>query len=72
MDAQGNVHTVDDDKQNIDTSEPEVYDKYIGCRVIMDEGVNGGGNLVTVKNRATDDRGHALGTAHNNQMIDTR
>ena len=38
----------------------------------MDEGVNGGGDLVTVKNRATDDRGHALGTAHNNSMRDTR
>ena len=55
LDAQGNVHIVDDNTQNIDISEPEGYDKYIGCRVIMDEGVNGGGNLVTVKNRATDD-----------------
>ena len=72
MDAQENVHTVDDDTQNIDISEPDVYDKYIVCRVIMDEGVNRGRNLVTAKNRAIYDRGHALGTAHNNQMIDTR
>ena len=66
------MHTVDEDTQYIDISEPKVYDKYIVCRVIMDEGVNRGRNLVTVKNRAIDDRGHALGTAHNNPMLDTR
>ena len=66
------MHTVDEDTQYIDISEPKVYDKYIVCRVIMDEGVNRGRNLVTVKNRAIDDRGHALGTVYKNPMLDTR
>ena len=72
VDAKGKVHDVDDSTATIDISEPDVYDTYIGCKVVMDEGTNDGGNLVTVKKRATDDRGHALGTAHRNPMLDTR
>ncbi len=34
--------------------DPEVHDKYIGAKVILEEGINSGGNLVTVRQRATD------------------
>ena len=72
VDAKGKVHVHDDSTETVNIDEPDVYDKYIGCRVVMDEATNSGGNLVTVKRRATDDRGNGLGTAHNNPMLDTR
>ena len=55
VDAKGRVHSVDDEIENTDINQPEVYDKLIGCKVVMNEATNSGGNLVTAKSRATDD-----------------
>ena len=52
--------------------EAEVYDKYIGVRIVLDEDTNDGGNLATVKRRVTDMHGRPSGTAHNNPMLDSR
>ena len=49
-----------------DDLEPEIIDKYIGAKVILDETTNHGGNLATVKRRATDLEGRGIGTAHRN------
>ena len=55
-----------------DDIDPEVYDKYIGAKVVLDEGTNSGGNLATVKRRTTDINGRPTGTAHSNPLLDTR
>lgn len=52
--------------------DPEVYDKYIGARVILDAGTNSGGNLATVRRRVTDFSGRPVGSAHSNPILDTR
>ena len=52
--------------------EPDVYDKYIGARVILDGDQNMGGNLATVRRRATDERGRPIGVANRNPLLDTR
>ena len=58
--------------KDIDDIEPETYDKYIGARVILNEEQNNGGNIATIKRRATDDYGRPIGQAHTNPMFDTR
>ncbi|KAL7547474.1 hypothetical protein ACHAWF_010772 [Thalassiosira exigua] len=55
-----------------DEINPEVIDQYIGAKVVLNESANGGGNIVTVKRRATNIDGRPLGTSHRNQMLDTR
>ena len=45
--------------------EPEVIDKCIGAKYILDEATNNGKNL------ATDFEGSGLGTAHGNPLLDT-
>lgn len=56
----------------VDDLEPEVIDKYIGAKVILDETTNYGDNLATVNRRAMDLEGCGLRTAHRNPMLDTR
>ena len=51
---------------------PEVYDRYIGAQIILDDNANNGGNIATVKRRTTDLSGSAIGMAHRNPMLDTR
>ena len=46
--------------------------KDIGAKVILDDSANGGGNLATVKSRATDINGRPIGHAHKNPMMDSR
>lgn len=58
--------------EDADDLEPDAYDKYIGARVVLDEATNNGGNIATVKRRATDIDGRAIGTAHNNPLLDSR
>ena len=55
-----------------DEIDPDTYDKYIGVKVVLDDSTNRGGNLATVKSRATDINGRPIGHAHNNPMMDSR
>ena len=59
VDAEGNI-------------DPDILDKYIETKIVLDNKVNGGGNLVTVKSRLTDINGRPIGTAHNNPSLDDR
>ena len=61
-----------DSPEEDEISEAEVYDKYIGVRIVLDEATNDGGNLATVKRRVTDMHGKPAGTAHNNPALDSR
>ena len=58
-----------DAEENID---PDIMDKYIGAKIVLDDKANGGGNLATVKLRLTDINGRPLGNAHNNPLLDER
>ena len=58
-----------DAEENID---PVILDKYIGAKIVLDDKVNEGGNLATVKLRLTDINGRPIGTAHNNPSLDDR
>ena len=58
--------------KDIDDIEPETYDKYIGAKIILNEDQNNGGNIATIKHRATDDYGRPIGQAHMNPLFDTR
>ena len=58
------------DAEEVD--DPEVYDKLIGAKVVLDEFSNAGGNIATVKRRATDASGKPLGNAHSKIALDTR
>ena len=55
-----------------DDIDPDVLDKYLGARVLLTNGENGGGNIATVKSRVTDLNGRATGNAHNNPLLDDR
>ena len=55
-----------------DKIDAEVYDKYIGAKIVLDEESNNGGNIGTVKRRATDRDGFAIGRPHSNVALDTR
>ena len=57
-----------DTKDEID---PEVYDKYIGAKVILGDTVNGGGNIATVKSCVTDINGRAIRKANNNLLLNS-
>ena len=50
---------------------PDVYDKYILAKVILDEVDNNGGNQAMVKRRATGLEGRDIGPAHNNPLLDS-
>jgi len=41
-------------------------------KVVLDDSTNRGGNIATIKSRATDINGHPIGRAHNNPMMDSR
>ena len=49
-----------------DEIDPEVYDKYIGAKMILNDTADGGGNVATVKSRVTDINGRGIGVANNN------
>ena len=55
-----------------DFPEPEVYDKLIGAKVVLDQLSDGRGNIATVKKRATDTAGRPLGQAHRITALDNR
>ena len=56
-----------------DEIDPEVYDKsYIGGKMILNDTVDGGGNIATVKSRITNINGRAIGIANNNPLLDNR
>ena len=55
-----------------DIDEIGSFNKYIGVTVKLDNETNSGGNIATVKRRATDANGSAIGKAHNNLILDTR
>lgn len=50
----------------------EIYDKFLGAKFVLDDKVDGGGRLATVKSRAKTDDGKLIGRAHTNPMLDTR
>merc|ERR1711923_307748 len=50
----------------------DLYDKHIGMRVVLDGSANNGGNIATVKRRATDYEGRPLGATHKLTALDTR
>ena len=47
-------------------------DKYPSVMVKLEYETNSGGNIDTVKLRAADENGFAIGWAHNNPLLDTR
>ena len=49
-----------------------IFDKYIYVKVKLDDGTNSDGNISTVKQRATNEKGFSIGRAHNNPLLDTR
>ena len=55
-----------------DEIDPEVYDKYISTKVVLDDTADGGGSIATVKSRITDINGRAIGIANNNPLLDSR
>ena len=55
-----------------DVDDIGIFDKYIGVTVKLDVGANSCGNIATMKRRATDAKGFAIGLAHNNPLLDTR
>ena len=55
-----------------DEIDPEVYDKYIGAKIVLDDTVDGGGNVATVKSRITNINGHRVGITNNNPLLDSR
>ena len=58
-----------DAEEDID---PDILDKYIGAKIVLDDKSNIGGNLATVKSRLTEINGRPLGTANNNPLLDDR
>ena len=48
------------------------FDKYISVTVKLDNENIIGGNIATLKWRATDANGFTIGRAHNNPLLDTR
>ena len=48
------------------------FNKHIGVTVKINDENNSGVNIDTVKRRATDANGFAIGQAHNNPLLDTR
>ena len=48
------------------------FDKYICVTVKLDDGINSGVNIATVKRNSTDANGFTIGRAHNNPLLDTR
>ena len=65
----GNETPLADAEDRIDA---EMYDKYIGAKIVLDEESNNGGNIGTVKRQATDRDGFAIGKPHSNIALDTR
>ena len=55
-----------------DVDDIGIFDKYIGVTVKLDDGTNSGGNITTMKRRATDANGFLIGRAHNNPLLYTR
>ena len=47
------------------------FDKYISVVVKLENETNSGGNISTVKRRATDSNGYAIGQVHNNPIMYT-
>ena len=54
-----------------DEIDPEVYDKYICAKIVLDDVADGGGNIATVKSCVTDINGRAIGIANNNPLLDS-
>ena len=54
-----------------DDIDPEVYDRYIGTKIVLDDIADGGGNIATVKSRVTNINGRAIGIANNNPLLDS-
>ena len=54
-----------------DEIDPEVYDKYIGAKMILNDMADGGSNVTTVKSRVTDIIGRGVGVANNNPLLDS-
>ena len=50
----------------------DIYEKYIGAKLITDKKYNNGGNLETVTRRSTDEYGAPIVRALRNPMLDTR
>ena len=55
-----------------DVDDIEIFDRYIGVTVKLDNETNSGGNIATVKRRTTDASEFAIGWAHNNPLLDAR
>ena len=47
------------------------FNKYISVVVKLENETNSGGNISTVKRRATDSNGYAIGQVHNNPIMYT-
>ena len=58
-----------DAEENID---PDILDKYIEAKIVLDDKANEGGNLATAKSRLTNINDRPIGTAHNNPLLDDR
>ena len=50
----------------------EVYDKYIGAKILLNDTTDGGSNIATVKSRVTNINGEGVGAANNNPLLDSR
>ena len=56
-----------------DEIDPEVYDKsYISAKMILNDTVDGGGNIATMKSCVTDINGQGVGVANNSPLLNIR
>eukprot|EP00804_Cyclotella_cryptica_P008557 CCRYP_007551-RA/>CCRYP_007551-RA protein AED:0.38 eAED:0.38 QI:0/0/0/1/1/1/2/0/852 len=62
-------HTLEEE---VDDSDLSSYNKFIGTKIRLTDDENNGGNIATVKRRATDFSGRPLGKPHDNPMLDSR
>eukprot|EP00804_Cyclotella_cryptica_P025206 CCRYP_010330-RA/>CCRYP_010330-RA protein AED:0.37 eAED:0.37 QI:0/0/0/1/1/1/2/0/416 len=58
--------------EEVDDSDLNSYGKFIGAKIRLTDDENNGGNIATVKKRATDFSGKPLGKPHDNPMLDSR
>ena len=55
-----------------DELDPEVYDKNISGKIILDDTADGGGNTATMKSCVTNINGRAIGIANNNPLLNSQ
>jgi len=69
VDEYGN--TIPNESKDVEDIDSDTYDQYIGATYKLDEATNNGGNLATVKRRATDIHGNMIGKSNANPLLDT-